>query len=155
MDERAGLKLAQTLALPTIGTIGILLLPPPPTNSPTSPKLKSLKTSIDTTKPHLKIRHHKNYICPLPRLETLREFTMKAIETTATLTENGQLTLDQPLNLAQNSRVRVIVLIAESEEDLDDTAIAEIREGLYQGWQDILAGRTQPVAQLWEGVDID
>lgn len=26
MDERAGRKLAQTLALPTIGTIGILLL---------------------------------------------------------------------------------------------------------------------------------
>jgi len=80
---------------------------------------------------------------------------MKAIETTATLTENGQLTLDEPLALAHNSRVRVIVLIAESEEDLDDTPIAEIREGLYQGWQDILAGRTKPVSQLWEGIDVD
>lgn len=76
---------------------------------------------------------------------------MKAIETTATLTENGQLTLDEPLTLALNSRVRVIVLIAELEDDLEDTPIAEIREGLYQGWQDVLAGRTQPVSQLWEG----
>ncbi|KAM3097775.1 hypothetical protein ACKFKF_19000 [Phormidesmis sp. 146-12] len=80
---------------------------------------------------------------------------MKAIETTATLTEDGQLTLDEPLNLAQNSRVRVIVLVAEPEEDLEDTPIEEIREGLYQGWQDVLAGRTKPVTQLWENVDVD
>jgi hypothetical protein len=80
---------------------------------------------------------------------------MKAIETTATLTENGQLTLDEPLNLAQNSRVRVIVLISESEEDLEDTPIEDIREGLYQGWQDVLAGRTKPASQLWEGMDVD
>ncbi len=80
---------------------------------------------------------------------------MKAIETTATLTETGQLTLDEPLNLAQNSRVRVIVLIAEPEEDLEDTSIEEIREGLYQGWQDVLAGRTKPVSQLWENMDVD
>jgi hypothetical protein len=80
---------------------------------------------------------------------------MKAIETTATLIKNGQLTLDEPLNLAQNSRVRVIVLIPESEEDLEDTPITEIREGLYQGWQDVLAGRTKPASQLWEGMDVD
>jgi hypothetical protein len=80
---------------------------------------------------------------------------MKAIETTATLTETGQLTLDEPLNLAQNSRVRVIVLIAEPEEDLEDTSIEDIREGLYQGWQDVIAGRTKPVSQLWENIDVD
>ncbi len=80
---------------------------------------------------------------------------MKAIETTATLTENGQLTLDEPLTLGMNSRVRVIVLITEPEDDPDDTAISDIQEGLYQGWQDILAGRTKPVSQLWEGIDVD
>lgn len=80
---------------------------------------------------------------------------MKAIETTATLTENGHLTLDHPLGLAHNSRVRVIVLISEPDDDLDDTPIAEIREGIYQGWQDILEGRTKPAAQLWEGLDVD
>jgi hypothetical protein len=78
---------------------------------------------------------------------------MKAIETTATLTENGQITLDEPLTLAHNSRVRVIVLV--SEEDPDDTPIAEIRESIYCGWQDALAGRTKPVSQLWEGLDVD
>ena len=39
---------------------------------------------------------------------------MKALETTATLSENGQLTLDEPLTLGINSRVRVIVLITAS-----------------------------------------
>jgi len=80
---------------------------------------------------------------------------MKAIETTATLTEDGQLTLDEPLTHVHNSRVRVIVLISESEDDIEDTPIAEIREGLYQGWQDVLAGRTKPVSQLWKGMDAD
>lgn len=80
---------------------------------------------------------------------------MKAIETTATLTEDGKLTLDEPLTLAHNSRVRVIVLISEPEEDFEDTPIEEIREGLYQGWQDVLAGRTKPVSQLWENMDVD
>jgi hypothetical protein len=49
----------------------------------------------------------------------------------------------------------VIVLIAESEEDLDDTPITEIREGIYRGWQDALAGRTKPISQLWDGLDVD
>jgi hypothetical protein len=80
---------------------------------------------------------------------------MKAIETTATLTENGQLTLDQPLNLAHNSRVRVIVLVSEEVEDPDDTPIAEIRESIYRGWHDALAGHTKPVSQLWEGLDVE
>lgn len=74
-------------------------------------------------------------------------------ETTATLTENGQLTLDEPLTLAHNSRVRVIVLVAEA--DPDDTPIAEIRNSIYRGWQDALAGNTKPVSQLWEGLDVD
>lgn len=45
---------------------------------------------------------------------------MKAIETTATLTEHGQLTLDEPLTLAHNSRVRIIVLVSEETENLDE-----------------------------------
>lgn len=79
---------------------------------------------------------------------------MKAIETTATLTENGQLTLDDPLTFTHPSRVRVIVLISEDEEPEDDS-LETIREGLDQGWQEALTGKTQPVAQLWEGMDVD
>jgi hypothetical protein len=56
----------------------------------------------------------------------------KVYETTATLTENGQLTLDQPLTLAHNRRVRVIVLVTEDEADPDDMPIAEIRDSIYR-----------------------
>ena len=80
---------------------------------------------------------------------------MRAIETNATLTANGQLKLDEPLNLANNQRVRIIILVSEPEEDLDDTPIDTIREGLYQGWQDVLKGNTKPVSQLWDGMDVD
>lgn len=79
---------------------------------------------------------------------------MKAIETTATLTENGQLTLDEPLTFTHPSRVRVIVLIPEDDEPEDDS-LETIREGLYQGWQEALTGKTRPVSQLWEGLDVD
>ena len=48
---------------------------------------------------------------------------MKAIETTATLSESGQLTLDEPLALGMNRRVRVIVLITEPEDEPDDPSI--------------------------------
>ena len=80
---------------------------------------------------------------------------MQAIETNATLTANGQLKLDDPLMFANNQRVRVIILVSEPEEDLDDTPIDTIREGLYQGWQDVLKGNTKPVSQLWNGMDVD
>ena len=80
---------------------------------------------------------------------------MRSIETNATLTANGQLKLDEPLNLANNQRVRIIILVSEPEEDLDDTPIDTIRDGLYQGWQDVLKGNTKPVSQLWDGMDVD
>jgi hypothetical protein len=79
---------------------------------------------------------------------------MKAIETTATLTENGQLTLDHPLIFTHPCRVRVIVLISEDEEPEQDS-LETICEGLYQGWQEALTGKTRPVAQLWEEMDVD
>jgi hypothetical protein len=79
---------------------------------------------------------------------------MKAIETTATINDQGQLTLDKPLDVSQYRRVRVIVLIPEDEE-LEDDSIETIREGLYQGWQEALTGKTRPVSQLWEGMDVD
>jgi hypothetical protein len=79
---------------------------------------------------------------------------MKAIETHATLTENGQLTLDEPLTITDRNRVRVIVLIPE-EDEFEEDSIETIREGLYQGWQEVLAGKTRPVSQLWEGMDVD
>ncbi|MEZ2251219.1 MULTISPECIES: hypothetical protein [unclassified Microcoleus] len=41
---------------------------------------------------------------------------MKAIKVMATIDNQGQLCIDEPLNLEQNSKVEVIVLIPEVTE---------------------------------------
>ena len=79
---------------------------------------------------------------------------MKAIETTATVNDLGQLTLDEPLTFTPLSRIRVIMLISEdddSQEDLNET----IRAGIYQGWVEARTEKTRPISDLWEGIDVD
>ncbi|NJL82624.1 MAG: hypothetical protein HC890_06070 [Chloroflexaceae bacterium] len=81
---------------------------------------------------------------------------MKAIETTAIINEQGQLSLDRPLEIREPCRVRVIVLIPEeSEIDPDDTPTEEVLEGLKQGLQEALSGQTLPLSQLWDGIDAE
>jgi hypothetical protein len=74
---------------------------------------------------------------------------MKTIETTATINDLGQLTLDTPLGLTKSRRVRVIVLISEDDDiDLDDTPNEVILEGIRQGLHKAFTGQTIPLAQL-------
>lgn len=81
---------------------------------------------------------------------------MKAIETTATVNEQGQLTLDQSLDIATPQRVRVIVLITEDEDtDLDDTPTEVIVEGIRQGLHEALTGQTIPLSEMWDGIDAE
>ncbi|OCQ99469.1 hypothetical protein BCD64_10445 [Nostoc sp. MBR 210] len=76
---------------------------------------------------------------------------MKALKVMATINEQGQLTLDYPLLSDKNSRVEVIVLIPDEEEDLDDQSQAEVLVDFRQAWYEAMTGQTIPVAQLWEG----
>jgi hypothetical protein len=79
---------------------------------------------------------------------------MKAIETTAIINDQGQLSLDSPLDISPNQRVRVIVLIADADEsDPDDTPDEVVLEGLREGLQQALAGQTIPLAEMWDGID--
>ncbi|MEB3211626.1 MAG: hypothetical protein VKL39_09725 [Leptolyngbyaceae bacterium] len=85
---------------------------------------------------------------------------MKAIETTAVINDDGQLSLDHPLELTRDRRVRVIVLIADEEEessgeetDLDDTPTHQVLDGLREGLGEALRGQTIPLSQMWDGVD--
>jgi hypothetical protein len=79
---------------------------------------------------------------------------MKAIETTATVDSLGQLTLDEPLTFTPLNRIRVILLISE-DDDIENDSIETIRAGIHQGWQDARMGKTHPVSELWEGIDVD
>lgn len=81
---------------------------------------------------------------------------MKAIETTATVNDLGQLTLDDPLTPTKSRRVRVIVLIPEEDEpDPGETPDEIIIEGIYQGLHEAFTGQTIPLSQMWKGIDAD
>jgi hypothetical protein len=76
---------------------------------------------------------------------------MKAIEVMGTIDEQGQLSLDKALAVEKYSRVRVIVLLAEENEQ--EELLESAQESFRQGWYDAMIGNTLPVSQLWEGID--
>jgi hypothetical protein len=80
---------------------------------------------------------------------------MKAIETTASINEKGQLTLDQTLENTKPQRVRVIVLMSEEENDPDETPTSIVIEGIRQGLQEALSAQTIPLSEMWEGIDVE
>jgi hypothetical protein len=80
---------------------------------------------------------------------------MEAVKATGTINKQGQLTLDQPLNLPENSRVEIIVLVqdalpngrGDAEEDLSkEELLADFR----QAWHEAMTGQTIPAEQLWD-----
>lgn len=74
---------------------------------------------------------------------------MKAIETTAIVDDQGQLSLDSPLKVSLNQRVRVIVSIAEDETvDSDDTPKEVVLQELREGLEEALSGQTLPLSQM-------
>lgn len=81
---------------------------------------------------------------------------MKAIETTATINESGQLILDRVLEITKTQRVRVIVLIPEDDEpDLDETPTEVVIQGIQQGLREALSGKTIPLSEMWDGIDAE
>ena len=81
---------------------------------------------------------------------------MKAIKVMATVDQQGQLALDTPLIIDQNSRVEVIVLVPEGTEgDADDEPEEKILESLRQSLQDAKVGKTRSVSELWNGLDAE
>ena len=79
---------------------------------------------------------------------------MQPIERTASIDEQGQIRLDQPLNIGKHDRVRVIVLVDEDElpEDESDESIAA---GLQRSLQEFREGQAIPLANLWDGIDVE
>ena len=74
---------------------------------------------------------------------------MKAIKTTGTINEHGQLALDSPLTIEKQSRVEVIVLIPEETETEENQTKEEILNDFRTSWQEAQNGDTIPVEQLW------
>lgn len=81
---------------------------------------------------------------------------MQAFEVMGTIDEKGQLILDSNLNIPTPSRVKVIVLLTnedESEADPDDTPVEEIKASLRRALQQVKAGETRPISELWDRID--
>ncbi|WP_339381766.1 hypothetical protein [Dendronalium phyllosphericum] len=53
--------------------------------------------------------------------------------------------------MAKHSRVRVIVLVAEENEE--DKISESASESFRQGWHDAMSGNTISISQLWEGYE--
>ncbi|AFZ11858.1 hypothetical protein Cri9333_0943 [Crinalium epipsammum PCC 9333] len=84
---------------------------------------------------------------------------MKAVEVTGNIDEKGQLFLDEPIEVETPSKVRVIVLFTEPndqlESDPDDTPIEEIKASLRRALQEAKAGQTRPLSELWDRIDAE
>jgi hypothetical protein len=79
---------------------------------------------------------------------------MKALKVITMIDDEGQLNLDHPLVTDRNSRGEVIVLMPE-EEFLDAQPQLEVLADFRQAWHEAMTGQTIPVAQMWEGLEVD
>ena len=76
---------------------------------------------------------------------------MRAEEIMGTIDDKGQLSLDEPLSQNKQSRVKVIVLYLEADED--DEPKESILNSLRISLEEAKAGKTRPVSELWDGID--
>ncbi|MGK7947974.1 MAG: hypothetical protein AB4368_04000 [Xenococcaceae cyanobacterium] len=80
---------------------------------------------------------------------------MKAFELMGTLNNNKELLLDEQIAIDTPSRVKVIVLVSDDEEtDNDDTPVEEIKASFKKALQEVKAGQTIPLEQMWDGIDV-
>jgi len=81
---------------------------------------------------------------------------MKAIELIGTVDDRGNLSLDEPVLVSANSRVRVIILCPEELSEtieIDDTPIEEVKASLRRALQEAKSGQRIPISQMWEAID--
>jgi hypothetical protein len=80
---------------------------------------------------------------------------MQKIEVTGTIDQQGYIQLDHPLTISDRKNVRIIVLVAETDEENDyDEPDESILAGLHQALNEVKAGQTIPLSKLWDGIDV-
>jgi hypothetical protein len=82
---------------------------------------------------------------------------MKAFEMTGSVDEQGQLFLDDLLEIQSFSRVKVIILVPEEESEIDpdDTPVEKIKASLRRALQEAKEGKRIPLEKMWEGIDAE
>ena len=80
---------------------------------------------------------------------------MKVFKVMGTLNNNQELLLDEQIAINTPSRVKVIVLVSNDEViDSDDTPVEEIKANLKQALQEVKTGKTIPLEQMWDRIDV-
>lgn len=78
---------------------------------------------------------------------------MREIEVLGTIDEHGYIQLDRPLNISSQTNVRIIVIVAEETEPSDyDEPDESVLAGLRQALNEVKAGQTISLSELWDGV---
>jgi len=81
---------------------------------------------------------------------------MQAFEVMGRVDKNGQILLDEPLGILLDSRVKIILLVTNAQEDdPDDTPVEEIKSSLRRAFQEAKEGKRIPLEQMWEGIDAE
>lgn len=84
---------------------------------------------------------------------------MRAIEVTGKIDQDGNLSLDELIEVTTPSRVRVIILFAEdrepSENDPDNESSESVKASLARAVKEAKAGQRIPLSQMWEGIDAE
>ena len=81
---------------------------------------------------------------------------MQAFEVMGRVDKNGQILLDEPLRILLNSRVKIILLATNAQEDdPDDMPVEEIKASLRRAFQEAKEGKRIPLEQMWEGIDAE
>jgi hypothetical protein len=80
---------------------------------------------------------------------------MQAFELSAKVRPDGTIELPQLPIVSLTSAVKVILLVEEPFKTKEDLELSNATESFREGWSDLLAGRTIPVSQLWNGLDDD
>jgi hypothetical protein len=82
---------------------------------------------------------------------------MQEIEVMGSIDDQGQLLLLEPLNLAKHAKVRVRLTLlnddTEPEFDPETDSKAQILADLKESLRQADAGKTFPIAELWDGID--
>jgi hypothetical protein len=84
---------------------------------------------------------------------------MRAIEVKGNIDEQGHLVLDESIEVITPSRVRVIILFAETmselENDPDNDSTESVKASLRRTLQQAKAEQRIPISQMWEGIDAE
>lgn len=73
---------------------------------------------------------------------------------TLQITKDQVFTLIDQLSLNEQQEV-LQYLVEKNREDFDDTPDDIVVDGIRQGLKEAMSGQTIPLAQMWEGIDVE